>query len=100
MQLRSDGLLGVGRKTARRDAEDILELLLRNESPCVHCQSAKSRQVWRQLRYRQGFVKINVMIKNNLYAIPLGAELSLQTQLSTNKGQEHLESVPKLESGR
>lgn len=81
-------------KNDKRDAEHILELLLRDEFPRLHRQSAESREVLRQLRYRQRLVKINVMIKNNLHAIALGAGLSLQTQLSTNKGRELLEALP------
>jgi len=71
-----------------------LELLLKGEFPRLHRQSAESREVLRQLRYRQRLVKISVMIKNNLHAIALGAGLSLQTQLSTNQGRERLEALP------
>jgi transposase len=81
-------------KNDRRDAEHILELLLKGEFPRLPRQTAESREVLRQLRYRQRLVKINVMIKNNLHAIALGAGLSLQTQLSTIKGRERLEALP------
>jgi len=81
-------------KNDKRDADHILELLLRDEFPRLHRQSAESREVVRQLRYRQRLVKLNVMIKNNQHAIALGAGLSLQTQLSTNKGQARLEALP------
>lgn len=81
-------------KNDKRDAEHILELLLKDEFPRLHRQSAESREVLRQLRYRQRLVKINVMIKNNLHAIALGAGLSLQTQLSTNQGRGRLEALP------
>jgi hypothetical protein len=62
--------------------------------PRLHRQSAASREVLRQLRYRQWLVKISVMIKNKLHAIALGTGLSLQTQLSTNKGRARLEALP------
>ena len=81
-------------KNDKRDAEHILELLLKAEFPRLHRQSAESREVLRQLRYRQRLVKISTMIKNNLHAIALGAGLSLQTQLSTVKGRERLEALP------
>jgi transposase len=81
-------------KNDKRDAEHILELLVKGEFPRLHRQRAESREVLRQLRYRQRLVKINVMIKNNLHAIALGAGLSLQTQLSTVRGRERLEALP------
>ncbi len=81
-------------KNDTRDAEHILELLVKGEFPRLHRQRAEGREVLRQLRYRQRLVKINVMIKNNLHAIALGAGLSLQTQLSTVKGRERLEALP------
>lgn len=80
-------------KNDRRDAEHILELLLKGQFPRLHRQSAQSREVLRQLRYQQRLVKISVMIKNNLHAIALGAGLSLQTQLSTNEGRERLKAL-------
>jgi len=85
-------------KNDKRDADHILELLLKGEFPRLHRQTAESREVLRQLRYRQRLVKISVMIKNNLHAIALGAGLSLQAQLSTNKGRERLRALPLSES--
>jgi transposase len=81
-------------KNDKRDAEHILELLVKGEFPRLHRQRAESREVLRQLRYRQRLVKISTMIKNNLHAIVLGAGLSLQTQLSSSKGQERLKALP------
>lgn len=81
-------------KNDKRDADHILELLLKGEFPRLHRQSAESREVLRQLRYRQRLVKISTMIKNNLHAIALGAGLSLQTQLSTYQGRARLEALP------
>jgi transposase len=69
-------------------------LLLRDEFPRLHRQSTQSREVLRQLRYRQRLVKISTMCKNNLHAIAMGAGLSLQTQLSTSKGRERLQALP------
>jgi transposase len=80
-------------KNDQRDAVHILELLLRGEFPRLSRQSTQSREVLRQLRYRQRLVKISTMCKNNLHAIALGAGLSLRTQLSTSKGQARLEAL-------
>lgn len=81
-------------KNDRRDAAHILELMLRGEFPRLYRQSADSREVLRQLRYRQRLVKISTICKNNLHAIALGAGLSLQKQLASNKGQERLQALP------
>jgi transposase len=81
-------------KNDKRDANHILELLLKDEFPRLPRHSAESREVLRQLRYRRRLVKISVMIKNNLHAIALGAGLSLQAQLSTRRGQERLLALP------
>jgi len=83
-------------KNDKRDAEHILDLLVKDEFPRLQRQRVESREVLRQLRYRQRLVKISVMIKNNLHAIALGAGLSLQTQLSTIKGRERLEGYCQL----
>jgi transposase len=81
-------------KNDQRDAAHILELLLRGEFPRLYRQSTLSREVLRQLRFRQRLVKISTMCKNNLHAIAPGAGLSLQTQLSTSKGQKRLQALP------
>jgi len=44
-------------KNDRCDAEHILELLLKGEFPRLQRQTAESREVLRQLRYRQRLVK-------------------------------------------
>lgn len=49
-------------KNDQRDAAHILELL-RDEFPRQHRQSSQSREVLRQLRYRQRMVKISTMCK-------------------------------------
>jgi len=81
-------------KNDRRDAAHILDLMLGGAFPRLHRQDGLSREVLRQLRYRQRLVKISVMIKNNLHALALSAGLSLQAQLSTAKGRARLEALP------
>ena len=77
-------------KNDRRDAELILGLLMREEFPRVHRPSVQSREVLRQLRYRQRLVKLRTMIKNSLQALSLNAGLSLRSKLTTRKGREQL----------
>lgn len=73
-------------KNDKRDADHILELLLKGEFPRLHRQTAESREVLRQLRYRQRLVKISVMIKNNLHPIALGAGFRLASSTINRQG--------------
>jgi transposase len=81
-------------KNDHRDAELILDLLVRGEFPRVHRPSLQSREALRQLRYRQRLVKMRTMVKNSLHAISLGAGLSLRSGLATLKGREKLIALP------
>jgi transposase len=80
-------------KNDRRDAEMILELVVKGGFPRLHRQSAEARQVLRQLRYRHKLVKMRTMLSNSLQAIALGAGLSLKGRLGTSAGRAKLESV-------
>ncbi|MFL6282057.1 MAG: IS110 family transposase [Pyrinomonadaceae bacterium] len=80
-------------KNDHRDADHILDLLIKDEFPRLHRPSPQSQEVMRQLRYRHRLVKIRTMIKNNLHALALGAGVSLRTQIRTVKGRERLEAL-------
>jgi transposase len=77
-------------KTDRRDAELLLELLLKDEFPRLHRLTPASLEVLRQLRYRHRLVQMRTRIYNALQAIALSAGVSLKAKLRTNKGQERL----------
>jgi transposase len=77
-------------KTDRRDAELLLDLLLKGEFPRIHRVSAASREVLRQLRYRHRLVQMRTRSYNSLQAIALGAGVSLKAKLRTRKGKERL----------
>lgn len=76
-------------KNDRRDAELILELMVRGEFPVVHRRSGASAEILRMLRYRHRLVKIRTMIANNLQALALSAGLRKSSML-TKKAQERL----------
>jgi transposase len=80
-------------KNDRRDAEMMLELMVKGEFPRLHRQSAEARQVLRQLRYRHKLVKMRTMLSNSLQAIGIGAGLSLKGRLGTSAGRTRLESI-------
>ena len=77
-------------KTDRRDAELILDLLLKDEFPRIHRLSAESREVLRQLRYRHRLVQLRTKSYNSLQAIALSAGGSLKAKLRTRGGKERL----------
>ena len=80
-------------KNDRRDAELILELLLKGEFPRVHRPSLQSREVLRLLRYRSRLVKLRTMVKNSLHALALGAGVSLRRRLTTRAGREGMQKL-------
>lgn len=81
-------------KNDRRDADLILELMLRGDFPRLHRQSAESRQVLQQLRYRQRLVKMRTMTMNALQFMALSRGVSLRSKLTTERGQQRLLALP------
>jgi transposase len=63
-------------KNDRRDAELILDLLLRGDFPRLQPRSAQSQEVLRQRRYRHRLVRLTTRIKNALQAMAKGAGVS------------------------
>lgn len=81
-------------KNDRRDADLILDLLLKGDFPRVHTFSAESRTVLRQLRYRHKLVKVRTIAKNSVHAIGINAGLPLKRKLLTQAGIEQLRALP------
>jgi len=80
-------------KNDRRDADLILDLLLRGDFPRIHRYSGASRAVLQQLRYRQRLVKMRTMIVNSLLFLAASRGVSLRTQLKSRRGLERLKQV-------
>lgn len=80
-------------KNDRRDADLMLDLLLKGDFPRVHTFSAESRTVLRQLRYRHKLVKVRTIAKNSLHAIGINAGLPLKRGLLTQTGIEKLQAL-------
>jgi transposase len=80
-------------KNDRRDADLILDLLLRGDFPRIHRYSAASREVLQQLRYRQRLVKMRTMVVNSLLFMASSRGLSLRTQLKSRRGLERLQQL-------
>ncbi len=80
-------------KNDRRDADLILDLLVRGDFPRIHRYSAASREVLQQLRYRQRLVKMRTMIVNSLVFMASSRGVSLRTQLKSRRGLERLQQL-------
>jgi len=77
-------------KNDRRDADLILELMLRGDFPRLHRYSRESREVLQQLRYRQRLVKMRTMTINSLRFITVSRGVTLRGKLQSRRGQARL----------
>jgi transposase len=80
-------------KTDRRDAELLLDLLLKDEFPRIHRLSPESLEVLRQLRYRHRLVQMRTKVHNAIQSIALGAGVSLKSKLRAKKGKQRLNEL-------
>jgi transposase len=80
-------------KNDRRDADLMLDLLLRGDFPRIHRYSPESREVLQQLRYRQRLVKMRTMVVNSLVFMASSRGVSLRTQLKSRRGVERLQQI-------
>jgi len=80
-------------KTDRKDAELLLDLLMKGEFPRIHRLSQQSLEVLRQLRYRHRLVQIRTKVYNAVHSIALAAGVSLRSKLRTKKGKEKLNQL-------
>jgi transposase len=81
-------------KNDRRDANLILDLMMRGDFPRLHRQSPESRQVLQQLRYRQRLVKMRTMTINTLRFMAMSRGVSVRGHLSSRVSQERMKAVP------
>jgi len=80
-------------KNDRRDAELVLEIMLKGDFPRIHCHSRESVEVLRMLRYRARLVKMRTMISNNLQAIAMSCGLSERSRALSRARQQQLKSA-------
>ncbi len=74
-------------KNDRRDADLILELMLRGDFPRIHRYSRANREVLQQLRYRQRLVKMRTMVINSLRFMAASRGITLRGKLQSQRGQ-------------
>jgi transposase len=77
-----------------RDAELLLDLLLKDEFPRVYRQNSESRAVMTRIRYRHKLVQLRTKAINSLHAILIREGLTLGRQLSTKQGRLRLQALP------
>ncbi|MFL6254916.1 MAG: transposase [Pyrinomonadaceae bacterium] len=81
-------------KTDRRDAELLIDLLLKEGFPRINRLSFESLEVLRRLRYRHRLVQMRTRMRNSLQAIALGSGIVLKSKLRTKRGCEKLNDLP------
>ncbi len=81
-------------KTDRRDAELLIDLLLKDEFPRINRLSFESLEVLRRLRYRHRLVQMRTRMRNSLQAIALGSGIVLKSKLRTKRGRAKLNDLP------
>jgi transposase len=80
-------------KNDRRDAELVLEIMLKGDFPRVHRHSRESVEALRMLRYRARLVKMRTMISNNLTAIAISSGLTERSRMLSRAGQQRLKNA-------
>jgi transposase len=83
-------------KTDRRDAEQLLELLVRDQFPRIWVPSAEERDLRQLLLHRHKLVGMRTQIKNQLQHVAMNQGLQKKRQLWTKKGQGWLRELPLL----
>lgn len=76
-----------------RDAELLLDLMIKNEFPRVFRQTAESRAVLAQLRYRHKLVQARTRATNALHALAIREGLSLRATILTRAGRARLNAL-------
>jgi len=81
-------------KTDRRDAAQILKLLMNGEFPKVWRPSAEERDIRQLLIHRHRLVGIRVRVKNALHHLMLNKGVQMKHKLWTQAGQKALRELP------
>lgn len=76
-----------------RDADLVLELMIKNEFPRIYRLSQESLEILRQLRHRHQLVKLRTMAKNSLQSIALSAGLTRKSKLWSKAGRSKLAAL-------
>lgn len=80
-------------KNDQRDAENVLDLLIKNEFPRIYRPDAESRGILQKLRHRHRLVQLRTKAINHLHAIAISAGLSIKSKLMTKDGRKKLDAL-------
>lgn len=80
-------------KNDRRDANLILELMMRGDFPRLHRYSRQSREVLQQLRHRQRLVKMRTMVFNSLRFMAVSRGMTLRGTLHSQRSLARLSQL-------
>ena len=83
-------------KTDRRDAEQLLELLVSGRFPAIWVPSAEQRDLRQLLLHRHKLVEMRTRVKNQLQHVAMNQGLQKRRQLWSEKGQCWLRELPLL----
>ena len=83
-------------KTDRRDAEQILRLLIEERFPRIWVPSLEERDVRQLLVHRHKQVQTRTRVKNQLQALALSQGVQRKWKLWTERGRTELEQLPLL----
>jgi len=83
-------------KTDRRDAEQLLKLLLEDRFPRIWVPSVGERDARQLLIHRHQQVQARTRVKNQLQAMALGQGVQRKRKLWTQAGREELQQLPLL----
>ena len=81
-------------KHDRRDAEHILNLLVKDDFPKIWLPSAEERDVRVLIEHRHQLVQLRTRAMNGLQAVALNYGLRLRRGLWTKAGQQQLQKLP------
>jgi len=81
-------------KHDRRDAEHLLNLLVRGDFPQIWLPSAEERDVRVLVEHRHQLVELRTRAQNGLQAIALSYGLRRRSRLWSKRGQEELKELP------
>lgn len=76
-----------------RDAELLLDLLLKDEFPRIQRHAADSQMVLGQLRYRHKLVQLRTRVTNALHALAIREGLCLRSALLSQAGRAKLKAL-------
>jgi len=85
---------GRKQKTDRQDAQHILSLLLKDDSPPIWVPSWENRDLRQLLWHRHRMVQARTRIMNQLQAVALNEGLLCKKRLWRERGRQQLEAFP------